>query len=382
MGQAFNPDRLPAMSDRELVQAYVDVMMAFDATENVAKANRLAGCEAQIVHEMKARGHERQMLQELARHSNDTVRSWAESKLKWLDNSLPPSPSPQRRPLRPEFVWQPDHSPPAAMRREEIARQLKDAVPNYCDRIMRLALPAIGLWPQRPGADSVATGSRLGGMPLAPVGWQWPMEDDEPLVFLAQINCSDLRGLPGAEVLPSSGLLSFFAEYDGVMACRFEARTIAIHHWPDVGALMPAIPPIPPILIPPSSPVAIRRMIDLPHPHSQAITNLKLGEERLLRYTTAWNAVRNHGIPAGIGRNCSFSKLLGWPALVQHRDPDQFEFNHDLKSKIRLLLQVDDYVNGEEWHAWGSGGSLYFALPEKELLARNYAACEFDIQFM
>jgi hypothetical protein len=125
----------------------------------------------------------------------------------------------------------------------------------------------------------------------------------------------------------------------------------------------------------------MRSIIDLPDPHSRAITKLNLDAQELSRYSAVWSAVRNHGISAGIERDCSFSKLLGWPALVQRRDPDQFEFNHDPKSKIRLLLQVDDYVNGEEWHAWGPSGSLYFALPQKDLLAHNYAACDFDIQF-
>jgi len=84
------------------------------------------------------------------------------------------------------------------------------------------------------------------------------MEDDEPLVFVAQINRSELHELPGTEVLPPSGLLSFFAEYDGVMACRFEARTIAIHYWPDVDALVPAAPATPPVPVPPAAPVVVR----------------------------------------------------------------------------------------------------------------------------
>jgi hypothetical protein len=356
MGQVFNADHLPAMSDRELIQAYVDVMVAFDATENVAKANRLAGYQSAIFREMRSRGRERPMLWELAQHANECVRSWAQSGLNWLDN--PPPPSPPHHPLSAEFAWQTDHAAPPAMMLGEITDRLNNVLPRFRDRIMRLALPAIGLWPQRLRANSVATGSRLGGMPLAPVGWQWPMEDDEPLVFVAQINCSELHGLPGAEVLPSSGLLSFFAEYDGVMACRFDARTIAIHHWPDVDALVPATPPIPPMLVPPAARVAMRPVVDLPHPHSQAITKLKLDVEQLSRHATIWNAMRSHGIPAGRERNCSFSKLLGWPALVQRCDPDQFEFSQDPKRTIRLLLQVDDYVNGEKWHAWGSGGSL------------------------
>jgi Domain of unknown function (DUF1963) len=379
MGPFFNSDRLPYMSDIELVQAYVEVMVAFDSTKNVAKANRLAGYQSEIFREMRSRGRERPLLQELAQHANETVRSWAHSNLKWLDNPSPPSSSSPPR-LRPEFMWQLDHTPPASLRYDEIRNRLKDALPKSDDRMMRLARPAIGLWPRRFRADDVATGSRLGGMPLAPAGWQWPMEDDEPLVFVAQINCSELHGLPGAEVLPSSGLLSFFAEYDGVMACRFEARTIAIHHWPDLDTLVPAVPPIPPMLVPPSCPVVMRPMIDLPHPYSQAIAKLKLSDEQRARYATVWNSVRNHEIPAGLERYCSFSRLLGWPALIQTHDLDEVQFNPPEK-KIRLLLQVDDYVTGEEWHAWGPSGSLYFTLPERMLLARNYAACEFDIQF-
>ncbi len=380
MGQVLSAEHLPAISDRELVQAYIDVMVAFDATENVAKANRLAGYQSDIFREMRSRGRERLMLRELAQHANKCVRSWAQSSLNWLDN--PPPPSPPHHPLSAEFTWQTDHPAPPAMVFEEITDRLNNILPEFRDRIMRLALPAIGLWPQRSHTDDVPAGSRLGGIPLAPVGWQWPMEDDEPLVFVAQINCGDLSGLPGAEVLPSSGLLSFFAEHDGVMACRFEARTVAIHHWPDIDALVPAMPLIPPMLVPPTARVTMRPMVDLPHPHSKAITELKLDTEQLTRYATVWNAVRSHGILAGRERNCSFSKLLGWPALVQYCDLDQFEFAQDPNGKIRLLLQVDDYVNGEKWHAWGSGGSLYFALPEKDLLAHNYAASEFDIQFM
>jgi hypothetical protein len=369
------------LSDRELVQAYVEAVIAFHATENVAKQNRLSGYVFEIFNEMRARGRERPMLRELAQHANEDVRSSAASKLKWLENPPPPPSSPSPHPFRAESIWQIDHAPPTAMTYDEMRDQLKGALLKFGDRIMRLALPAIGLWPQRLRSDGVATGSRLGGMPLAPADWQWPMEDDEPLVFVAQINCSELHGLPGAEMLPSSGLLSFFAEHDGVMACRIEARRIAIHHWPHVGALVPAAPPIPPMLVPPFCPVVMRPVIDLPHPHSQAIAKLKLGDEHRARYATLWKALRNHGIPAGIDWYCGFSKLLGWPVLIKERDLDQFEYNHRIEKKIRLLLQIDHYKNGEESHGWGPGGSLYFALPEDDLLAHDYATCEFDIQF-
>jgi hypothetical protein len=118
MGQVFSADHWPAMSDRELVQAYIDVMVAFDATENVAKANRLAGYQSDIFREMRSRGRARLMLRELAQHANKCVRSWAQSSLNWLDN--PPPPSPPYHPLSAEFKWQTDHPAPPAMVFEEI----------------------------------------------------------------------------------------------------------------------------------------------------------------------------------------------------------------------------------------------------------------------
>jgi hypothetical protein len=102
MGQVFDANHLPVLSDGELIQAYVDVMVAFGATENVAKKNRLAGYESEIFKGVRSRGRERPMLHELAQHTNDTVRSWARSNLKWLDN--PPPPSPPLHPLRRNWI--------------------------------------------------------------------------------------------------------------------------------------------------------------------------------------------------------------------------------------------------------------------------------------
>jgi hypothetical protein len=127
----------------------------------------------------------------------------------------------------------------------------------------------------------------------------------------------------------------------------------------------------------PVCPLAMRPQIDLPDPHSRVVRNLKLNEEQKLLYAAEWNEVRRHDIPHDADRYSSFSKLLGWPALVQWRDLDRFEDYDD----ARLLLQVDQYSNGANLHGWGPGGSLYFLLPEQDLLAHTLAGCEFDIQF-
>jgi len=67
---------------------------------------------------------------------------------------------------------------------------------------------------------------------------------------------------------------------------------------------------------------------------------------------------------------------LGWPHLLQN-DLWRFESQDD----ARLLLQVDSYCNGETVHTWGTGGNLYYLLPERDLRARFYDNCEFEGQF-
>jgi uncharacterized protein YwqG len=262
------------------------------------------------------------------------------------------------------------------MTRAEIEQHLRGTLPDFADRLVELALPAIGLWPQRSRAERPGGASRLGGMPLAPPGWQWPMVEAEPMLFVGQIDCAELRDLPGAQLLPSRGLLAFFGDHDAVMACRFEARDIEVHHWPDIERLTPAVPPIEPALVFPVCALALRPLIDLPDPFSRAAQDLLPDARRVSQYAAVRDAVRRHGIPDGLDYYCSFSKLLGWPALVQQYDLDVLDADD-----ARLLLQVDDYSNGEELHGWGPGGSLYFALRDRDLRAGRFDRCEFDIQF-
>ena len=185
-------------------------------SEHVGRKNRLARHRWKIAQELEARGEDRAVFRRLAGHSDESVRAAATGYLNWLDK--PRSEPVRRRPLRPEILWQCDHPAPAALAREEIAERLRQSLPEFCDALMDLALPAIGLWPQR-RADIAATATRFGGTPSAPPDWQWPIAEEEPLLFVGQINCAELRGLPGAEVLPSAGLLAFFGDHDAVTGC-------------------------------------------------------------------------------------------------------------------------------------------------------------------
>ncbi|MBM3476681.1 MAG: DUF1963 domain-containing protein [Armatimonadetes bacterium] len=52
--------------------------------------------------------------------------------------------------------------------------------------------------------------SRIGGMPDLPPEVEWPTWNDQPLAFIAQISLSELPPYEFLEVLPSTGVLSFF----------------------------------------------------------------------------------------------------------------------------------------------------------------------------
>jgi hypothetical protein len=368
---------LSKLSLNELEQAYVESLQAAEASDHVGRHNRLVGRCNEIAQELNARAEARSVLTRLADHPNAKVRAWASGNLAWLDQPTPPSAAAREKgQFWPNVIWQCDRAPPAALPRDEIAKRLRQGLPEFCDRLMKLALPAIGLWPQRRAEVGLAA-SRFGGMPLAPPDWQWPIASEEPLLFVGQINCAELRGLPDGELLPASGLLAFFGDHDAVTGC-FPFGDHCVFHWPDVSRLVPAKADLDPLVVFPSCALVPRPFIDLPDPHSRTIRDMKLSETERSLYYEVWEAVRCRGIADDVAGYCGFSKLLGWPALVQpSHDLDRFEVDDG----ARLLLQVDQYCNGEELHSWPPGGSLYYVLPEADLRAQVFEGCELEGQF-
>lgn len=276
--------------------------------------------------------------------------------------------------------WQPNTAPPEPPRRSEIESALRAALPEQVGlEVMRLARPAIGLWPQRPDEASEPSASHLGGVPKVPADFAWPMADGEPLLFLAAIDCAALRGLPGSDQLPSSGRLAFFADSNGVTALDFGFGQVC--HWPDVGDVGLAAPELAPSEISPLARIAFRPLLDLPDQWSVALAPILSDGEVRARYAAIVSALRHQGIPEDEQYYCGFGKLLGWPALVQWHDLDTIA-TEPASRDVRLVLQLDVYANGAERSDWGgTGGSLYFTIPNADLAACHFANCEFDRQF-
>jgi uncharacterized protein YwqG len=95
----------------------------------------------------------------------------------------------------------------------ELIRQ--HAPPLLQDALIELLRPAIALQATRADDSQIPLGaSKFGGAPNVPANFEWPMWNDKPLGFLAQINLEEVAPFDVEELLPKSGLLSFFISFD------------------------------------------------------------------------------------------------------------------------------------------------------------------------
>ena len=104
----------------------------------------------------------------------------------------------------------------AAMRAEAIANIEKLAPRHLHAALIELLRPAIALKATRADDADIAVGaSKFGGTPDVPAGFEWPMWWQVPINFMAQINLDEIAAFDIEDVLPSSGVLSFFYyDYD------------------------------------------------------------------------------------------------------------------------------------------------------------------------
>jgi uncharacterized protein YwqG len=405
---------LSTLSVDELVKAFVETILFRKTIEHIGRKNRLVDRIGHIERELAARDPKLDCLRGLLQHSDREVRLYTAVAFKDIDratfkkiltdlakgkddvgfeirmffddvlkgkeprdfSSIDPNPDSAAA----KAAWQPRHPPPAAMSLAQIRRRLARTMsPEFAGHVQSLARPAIGLWPQRPRGELSVTASKLGGMPHAPPGWVWPLCQTEPLFFLGQINCAELRGLPAAEKLPSSGLLAFFADHDAFNGCTGDHKdAFAVYHWTDLNQLALAAPPVELQRTLPLCALAFRPMIEVPDSTTRFIEELDWGDDDRFAYTDLREAIYDHGIPERHRGLTSHSKLFGWPAWVQYESEEMAEL--DRLYGLHLLLQLDAFTDGTTYAEWGGGGSLYFMIRDADLAAGRFDRCEFVMQ--
>lgn len=85
---------------------------------------------------------------------------------------------------------------------------------RLADHVERLTSTSVRVETRKVRETSLLVGaSKIGGQPDMPAGAGWPKRDGRPLGFLAQFNLSEVAAFDLGRVLPSTGLLSFFYDF-------------------------------------------------------------------------------------------------------------------------------------------------------------------------
>lgn len=287
------------------------------------------------------------------------------------------------QPDPPPFWWA-SQPPPPAIPKSELEAAIRSAFPEgeAASGLISLLKPSVRLWPQVPDLRTPRRPhSRLGGKPLAPKGWEWPLYDAEPMLFIGQIDCAEISGFAAAAPLPRDGLLAFFADPDVASGCGGwgNSEEGAVFHWPAGSTLVETDPPEPDVEIVPECSLVPFEVWELPDSFSARMTLQTDDKDFRHRY---FEIAGEHGIrvpeaPRGLSGGDIIS-LLGWSYLVQ-RELETVDGAAD-DENWRLLLQVGTYDNGSTRHYWGPGGMLYFVIEEKDLAAGDFSRVVFEAQ--
>jgi uncharacterized protein YwqG len=227
--------------------------------------------------------------------------------------------------------------------------------------------------------------SRIGGAPDLPADLAWPLHDEMPMLFLAQIELAEVQcALPG-NPLPEGGHLWFF--YSQTQPWGFDPKDAGACRLFYRGPGTPLVPAAPPEELPTEDlfracEVAFEAYESLPDLDEQGDEH-ELDDDETDRYL----GLRDY-LASGGGGPCH--KLLGHADPVQgpmelecqlvthgidcgspsgYQDPRAAALASG-QAEWRLLLQLDSDDAAEM--TWGDAGRLYVWIREQDLRARRF----------
>jgi hypothetical protein len=238
--------------------------------------------------------------------------------------------------------------------------------------LQSLLLRVIRLWPRARADDPRA--SCFGGLPALPQGYVWPTFEGEPLLFLGQINCAEVRAAIGPNPLPERGLLEFYGDHDEVTGCGPSGSGVAFY-FRDPDALEPVPAPVPGFLELPRCGLDFYETVELPDPLSDVVAGLRLSPAE----TESYRKLKGE-LAALTGPRLwpdRPSKLLGWPDLIQR---DLGEDCGEPDAGVSLLLQIGWWHDGARSQAWGPGGLVYFILGRRAIEDARFDRAAMEMQ--
>lgn len=226
--------------------------------------------------------------------------------------------------------------------------------------------------------------SRLGGAPDLPPSTTWPLNDGQPLSFIAQVNLADAAPFELEGSLPRDGLLSFF--YDAVTQTSWgfdpaDHGSAAVIYTPASVATQRRKPPADMPDDGVFKAVGLRPHTELTFApwESYGVERLGMTREEGFAYAELFDA-----------QDAMIHRLLGHPDPVQgdmqvecqlvtnglycgdstgYEDPRAKDLL-DGAAEWRLLMQIDSQDEADMM--WGDLGRLYYWIRESDLRCRDW----------
>lgn len=245
-----------------------------------------------------------------------------------------------------------------------------------------------------PDTEILPGRSKIGGSPDLPASTEWPMHDDAPLTFIAQIRLEDVPWKP--EPLPQTGILLFFYDaidqpwgYDPNDAGRWKVIHITETNQLERRTLPEPVDPDAENTEKLNTDQALLADFDvqttIPSLRSRTIRRLELTENEMDHYMNLAEQVNEYW-----GEDAPLHRFLGHADHVQSEMQlkcqlvshgidcgDPLGYQHPRRKELEpgadgwlLLLQIDS-IEELDW-IWGDFGMIYFWIHEDDLKKEDF----------
>jgi len=254
-----------------------------------------------------------------------------------------------------------------AQKRAEAEALIRQHAPaRLQEQLIALLRPAIALSATRADDALIPLGaSKFGGAPDVPTGFEWPMWNEKPLGFLAQINLEEVAPLDVENQLPESGLLSFFYDFEdwpyGEREDEGSWKVLHVESALERAIISEDFGKVAPIK---TASIAFDVLPDVPK-HPYYINGEQLEDWPQEEKYSWWAFVKM--LPP-----LSLHLMLGYPTPVQ--DDARLEAanttGRGTLNDWHLLLQVD--TDDEIDFMWGDAGAMFYLVHRDELEKHDF----------
>lgn len=241
---------------------------------------------------------------------------------------------------------------------------------DYKDRILKGCIPC---FEGKSISAQVNIGdSKVGGLPHAPLNYQWPYFKKLPLEFVAQLNCNDIE----YQHFPETGLLLFFYDNRHGGYSIKEKGFIHVEYLPDMDKLEVIESPqlekkrvfglfgsyiIPniyketkiqfyPAVSLPDDEKKIGIDVDWAEPYWEL--KAELVEHRFIQIGGYPNPVQNDGIAESIAKMFHRGKPEDWDMIFEISDDKTTDMMWGDAGTLHFFTHIDDLKNNDFSHTW------------------------------